>query len=166
MPISLFPNNPPGMETLYEFSLTLTNFFGGTSSSFVQLIQSSNRNIPSVVILGPSFIKIRVDEFLSVIASGSISSCATSSLLTYSFELFKNNVYDPNLQSESKDTRRFVLSPWKLTIDETYQIQVTATSVTGDTSQVINQVYVMHGNVKAFISGALSRQVRIDNELV
>ena len=166
VPISLFPPNPPGMETLYEFSLTLTNFLGGSSSSFVPLIQSSNPNIPNVVILGPSFFQIRVDEYLNIVALGSVSSCATSSLLTYSFKVFKSSIYDPNLQSESKDTRRFVLSPWKLTIDETYQIQVTATSVTGDTSQFISQVYIMRGNVKAVISGALSRQVRIDSELV
>ena len=119
-----------------------------------------------MVILGPSFFKIRVDDYLNVLASGSVSSCATSSLLTYSFKVYKNNIYDPNLQSESKDTRRFVLSPWKLVIDETYQIQAIATSVTGDTSQFISQVFIMHGNVKAFISGALSRQVRIDSELV
>jgi len=116
--------------------------------------------------MGPSFFQIRVDETLNVLALGSVSSCASSSLLTYSYMIYRSNIYEPNLQSESKDTRRFTLSSWKLTIGETYQIQVTATAVTGDTSQFISQVYVMHGNVEAVISGALNRLVAIDRELV
>jgi len=116
--------------------------------------------------MGPSFFQIRVDETLDVLALGSVSSCASSSLLTYSYMVYRSNIYEPNLQSESKDTRRLTLSSWKLTIGETYQIQVTATAVTGDSSQFISQIYVMHGNVEAVISGALNRLVAIDRELV
>ena len=166
VPISLFPSNPSGLENKYEFSLTLANFLGGESTSFVPLIQSLSQNIPNVFILGPSSFDIRVDESLLVIASGSVSGCSVSSILTFAYKLYRNNIYEPDIVSRSKNPRHFLLRPYELLAGETYQIQVTVTSETKDTAQYIAQVYILPGAVEAFISGALKRLVPIDRELV
>ena len=139
---------------------------GGESTSFVPLIQSSSQDIPSVFILGPSAFDIRVDEKLIVIASGSVSGCSVSSILTFAFKLYRNNIYEPDIVSRSKNPRHFLLEPYELLAGETYQIQVTATSETEDTAQYIAQVYVLPSSVEAIISGALTRLVPIDRETV
>ena len=162
----MFPSNPSGLENKYEFSLTLTNFFGGESTSFVPLTQSSSQDIPNVFILGPSAFDIRVDEKLFVIASGSVSGCSVSSILTFAFKLYRNNIYEPDIVSRSKNPRHFLLRPYELLAGETYQIQVTVTSETKDTAQYTAQVYILPGAVEAIISGSLKRLVPIDRETV
>ena len=137
---------------------------GGESTSFVPLIQSSSQDIPNVFILGPSSFDIRVDERLLVIASGSVSGCSVSSILTFAFKLYRNNIYEPDIVSRSKNPRHFMLEPYELLAGGTYQIQVTVTSETKDTAQYTAQVYVLPGSVEAIISGALTRLVPIDRE--
>ena len=107
----------------YVFTLSVENFLGRTSSSSVAVLVTT-KFLPIVHILGPNFITTRRYTALSIQAIGSVPQCIANQNLSYSWRVYKDYVYQPNLVSSSKDPRKLTLAAYSLISGATYQVEV------------------------------------------
>lgn len=152
----------------YSFTLTLTNFFGASSSATSIVDVTANNAIPVLQILGSSSISMTAKDTLSIYSNAQYSSCqsASSSLkLNYKW-IIQNSAGVLSVSSTSKDPTVFSLASYSLTSGQVYTVTVNATvlqnSVTVATTQASATVTVTQGQVVAVISGGTVRQLASD----
>ena len=90
--------------TTYTFGLKLTNFLGVSSVRSVKVFKSRDGNIPTVAIVGSSYVVTTPDVPFSMVAQGLVSKCASSPYLFYSWKVFSNNLLT-SMVTQSKDPR-------------------------------------------------------------
>ena len=147
----------------YVFTLSVENFLGRTSSSSVAVLVTT-KFLPIVHILGPNFITTRRYTALSIQAIGSVPQCIANQNLSYSWRVYKDYVYQPNLVSSSKDPRKLTLAAYSLISGATYQVEVIAQlpEDSAATGRAMATVYVDSGEIFALIQGGYSRTVSQD----
>ena len=149
----------------YQVTLLLTNWFGASRVLSLDFTVSSTTDTPSVNILGERSRTIRVHQRLELSAEGSVSGCASSNTLTYSWEIYRNFLLR-SLTSESKDPRKLVISAYNLKSGVTYQCKVSVKSESGSSSFAVVDVYVEPGPIRMEVSGGYVRMHAIDKPLL
>eukprot|EP01034_Spumella_vulgaris_P023295 gene23295-29507_t len=159
---------PPSMlaDTRYSISLTLANFMGLSSSTTVQVAVSFNPNFPTLSILGSTIVSIKPSAVLNIYASASLSSCALTKSVTYSWQLKLNNVVQTAIVSTSKDSKTYQLNGYSLTSQNVYEAVVTATvpavgSYAAASASASVTIQVTKGNVVGVVIGGYTRSLAI-----
>ena len=149
----------------YTFILTLTNFFGATGSQSFNLDITTASKAVSVTIIGPAYLATYAYSNLTILAAGSISSCAKKdAAMTYRWSVQEGSLRT-SLTSTSADPLRFSLPAYSLIPDKTYTFTVTAREGKMSSSASVT-VYVSHGPVSAIIAGGASRTNPVDSPLL
>ena len=149
----------------YTFTLRLTNFLGLSASKSISVVVSSDPNVPSLAIIGPSYRTIVTASALSILSAATLSSCASQSnsvVYSWSVQLAGASV---SIVSASLDPSRFSISSYVLAVDRTYVITITASAGSSTTSASVT-VYVALGTVTAAVVGGYLRSTPVDKVLV
>ena len=149
----------------YQVTLYLTNWFGASRLLGAVVTVSSSTDTPVVNILGASSRIIRVYDRLELSATGSVSGCASSNTLIYSWEVYRNYVLRP-ITSDSKDPRKLVVKEYDLKSGVVYQCKVTAKTASSSSSFAVVDVYVEPGPIQMEVSGGYVRMQAIDKPLL
>ena len=153
-----------GMD--YTFTLTLTNFLGITTTASTVVTRSNSANIPNVVILGDPMVKVTAGSVVSLSALGTVSSCAESQTLTYSWEVFCETKKKGNLTSTDPDPRKFRLKAYSLEVGKQYIVRVTATASTKDFARDEITISVIPDDLKAVLNVPGYIQLGLGDSLV
>ena len=154
-------------KATYTITLALTNFLGLSSSKTLVVVQSADRDLPSVSIIGPLFQNILASQPLSILSAASISACSSKGALAsvkYAWTVRSNNV-DLALKTTSLDPSKFTLPAYALAFDKTYVITITASSSTSS-SFASTTVYVASGAIIAAVVGGYTRSSPLNKDLV
>ena len=154
-------------RTTLFFSLSLTNFLGLTSVSTIatRVEVTGDSNQPALSVLGPTYLTVQLSSTISIQSIATLPICATDKAkVLYVWTVFLGGV-DTGLTTTSQDSSKFLLPPYKLIVDKTYTVTVTATHGTSVTSTSVT-VYVAHGNVDVIVLGGYSRASTITESLV
>lgn len=149
-------------STSYRFSLSVANFLDigsvdyTTASVDVTVIDAASSTTPSVNFDGPFVRTVRAFDDFSVGAIATLPSCLESSAIVYTWKVYKENRYAPEISSLSSDSRKMTLDPYTLEADSTYYFYVTATVDNGGKGFALLTVYVEPGSIYVSISGASS----------
>jgi hypothetical protein len=144
----------------YFISLSLQNWLGGASFSQVTVKVVDETNIPQATILGSNFLVIKAVDEVSVRGTGSLPSCASSSIfLSYNWTVSLNG-QTLGVTSTSISPKRLRLPSYTLLVGKTYtaQLAVTATSpnyvtTSNSTSTASITIFVDTGPVIAQVAG-------------
>ena len=146
----------------YTFSLRLTNFFGQRSTAQVKVTVSASLGIPGLTIAGGSSVSRFRRQAISVFAIGTAPKCGSdvSSLLSFTWRLYKGVTYLPSITSTSLDQRYFKLDPYTLDRLTAYNLVASVTlgagsAATTTTSSIALQIG--SSGVQATIEGGASR---------
>ena len=170
----------------YSIRLQLTNFLSASAVGLLSVTVTTSTSAPLVSIAGNNVLSMKRWQATSVFALASLPVCAqfSSQALQYSWKVFEDIVYVPELsQTESLDQRFFKLSPYRLKRNVQYSLQVTVTSqllnvpeVSGgvavfaqqntESSTALISVVVGQSGVVALIAGGSSRTVSLTVSLV
>lgn len=152
----------PGVT--YQFSLTVKNFLGLTSTKAVtKVFVDFSSSVPLVSIPGPSVLQRYRWQSLNLFASAILPSCQSQSAisqqpLTYTWRMYKGVTYDSSLVSTSLDPRVFSIPAYSLNNNTQYAVKVTvSTGFSSATAQVIVQIGA--SGVVASISGGQLRTI-------
>ena len=149
----------------YTISLSLTNFLGLTASKTVVVVASSDRNMPILALLGPSYRSILASDQLRIVSTVSLTQCTPKdTVVEYKWAVTVNGKAT-NIENRSKNPSQFFTPSYTLAVDGEYSITVTARAGSSSTSATAI-VYVAHGPIKAVIVGGTTRCVPIDKILV
>jgi REJ domain len=148
----------------YTITLTLTNYLGLKSSSAVDIDVIIDFTKPSVHLLGASYQTTLASSSLSLHSAASMSGCASTTALKYSWAVLLNGV-STGFSSVSPDPTTFSLLPYSFTADQTYSVTLTASAGTSSSSATVS-MYVPHGDVRAAVLGGDTRSVPIDSDLL
>ena len=154
-------------KAIYSITLVLTNFLGLSSSKSLIVVQTADRDIPSLSIIGPLYQTIVASQPLSILSAASISACsstAAASAVKYTWSVRSSGV-DLSLKSTSVDPSKFSLPAYALSFDKTYVITVTASSRTSSSSTSAT-VYVASGAIIAAVVGGYTRSSPLNRELI
>lgn len=149
---------------VYTVSLTLTNYLGLRSSSTIDIDVISDLMKPSVHLIGGKYQTILASLPLSIRSDASVSGCATSMTLKYSWTVQLNGV-STGLSSVSPDPTTFSLPSYTLSAEKTYSVMLTVAAGTSSSSATVN-IYIPHGLVTAAVLGGDTRSVSIDSDLL
>ena len=116
---------------------------------------SNISDVPSVSISGPASLTSFAPQSFSLSAFGSVSSCASSKYLSYSWSVYQNLVYNSSLVSISKNPSQLLLNKYTLVPGNTYLKVVTVTTPSGYTASASVNVFVAHDVLVAKIAGGL-----------
>ena len=157
--------------TSYTIGLQLQNFLQQTSLKTVTVEKSKEGNIPTVNIIGPSYVITTAGAVFYMTAQGTVSSCATSQFLSYSWRVFKNNLLDNKLVTTSKDPKKLVLPAYSLEAGQTYQMFVAVQTAPDEFGKVssastFSTVYVARSTVTAKIAGGYTRLIPVGSPLL
>jgi hypothetical protein len=114
-------------QATYTLTLTLTNFLGLRSFRAIVVNIIGDRNIPTLAVIGPSYIQITASKVLNILSSVQLSSCstATGGKVKYTWSVINiNSGFDSALASTNLDRRRFTLLAYSLLVDNTYLITI------------------------------------------
>jgi hypothetical protein len=148
----------------YTITLTLTNYLGLKSSSTVDIDVIIDLTKPSLHLMGGSYQTALASSSLSLHSAASMSGCASTTALKYSWAVELNGI-STGFSSVSSDPTVFSLLPYTLTADKTYSVKLTASAGTSSSSATVN-MYVPHGEVTAAVLGGDTRSVSIDSDLL
>jgi hypothetical protein len=156
----------------YSLTLTLTNWFGLSSSVAAAFLVDGNMFVPKLTIAGASIRTIKANQVLTFYSKASFSSCTSSvknTKLLYSWTLLLEgqSIY---FTSTSKDPSVLSLPAYSLSASMIYFILVNATvmqsNIVKAQSSARVQVTVSSGSLVAQISGSSTRQVALDSTAV
>ena len=142
-------------------TLLLENFLGVSATTTCAINILSSTSIPQVQIMGSSKVSMYRKDVLRLFASAAGSPCGNSSSLAllYSWKVYKDANYLPNVVSTSLNDRVFLIPAYSLDALTRYFVYVTVTTVTGASNSDSVQVYVGRAGVQAVISGGSQRKV-------
>lgn len=150
-------------NTMYTFSLSVTNFMRKTAISSIS-VSVGTRGTPTVNIFGPQVVTIFRPNKLDLTGSLQIPSCATnSSSVIYSWKVFDRFNYDPNLKSISSNPSTFVLPAFTLNTGSTYTVVLTGSYLDSglyESASTRVTLNVGESGVIAQISGGSERVVQ------
>ena len=152
--------------TTYTFTLSLSNWLGGTGAQSASVTKSNSGDVPTASILGPLSLTVFVSDTLAITAQGQPSSCSLSTALTYSWKVYKEYVLDLSLQSSSADPRKLKLNPYSLLPGTTYQCQASVVSDSGGVATVMAQVYVAPREIAVLVAGGYVRSSPVNRPLL
>lgn len=145
----------------YTITLQLTNIFNQTNRATVIVSVLTASNIPSVRINGPISMDLFRANPISLVASAFVTSCngkGNNNTVTLTWNVFKDNIYLPQVVSESNDPKIFKLSAYALNASSDYVIQVLARSTSKATSTASVRVNMGINQVFALISGGSNQR--------
>ena len=149
----------------YTITLSLTNFLGLTASKTVVVVASSDRNLPILAILGPSYRSITASDPLRVVSTASLTSCAPKhTVVEYKWAVTLDGK-TTTIENRSQNPSNFFIPAYSLQVDGEYSITVTVFAGSSSISATAI-VYVAHGPIKSVIVGGTTRCVPIDKILV
>ena len=150
----------------YTITLSLTNFFNRTSSASITVAITSDHNVPSLSIIGPSYTTMVASSPLTILSIAALSSCADSGLkVAFAWAVtIGSPPVSTTIKSSSLDQSQFFLAPYKLAVNMTYTMTVTASTGTSSVS-ASTIVYVAQGVVTAAIVGGYVRSVPVNEAL-
>ena len=161
-PITILAQNLT--KASYTITLSLTNFLRLTSFSTVTVTVKTDKNIPLLSIIGPSYRTVVASSPLTILSAVTISKCVQP-VDTVNFTwTIKNGNANTNINSLSSDPSIFAIPSYKLVVNNIYTITVTASTSTS-TVNVSTIVYVAHGVVTAFIVGGTYRSAPVNSVL-
>ena len=151
----------------YTITLRLINFLGLSSSSTRIVLVSADSSIPSLTIIGPSYLSLRASSPLTILSVATQSSCLSKTTdVTYLWTVQTGYPLTPvGKISVSRDPSRFSLPAYNLTVDATYIVTITASVGKSSTSASVT-VYVGRGIVTAAVLGGYIRSVPVDQILI
>jgi hypothetical protein len=151
----------------YLFTVLMCNFLGGCSSSTKKVIVL-NSVTPTITIYGGSNREVYRNSKLIINSLGTVSNCEgriTSNDLMYSWEISLNGIEMNNLSSESRNPSKFMLSPYILLPDKSYEIKCIVTSLTSyQSSNSIIMVKVILSDLYAIIKGGDIQSIKLNSE--
>jgi hypothetical protein len=115
----------------YTLSLTVTNFFGQSSSASATFTVDGNPNLPIISILGPATVKTVPGDVLTLYTSTARSTCyVPASQISYAWTVRKGGSDGTvvNKPSISTSPTKFILAPYSLEIESVYTIEFTASA--------------------------------------
>jgi hypothetical protein len=101
-----------------------------------------------------------------VTAQGSVSSCASSSALYYSWKFFDNLIFAPSIVSASADNRKLLLPGYTLQAGHTYQCRVTVQTDSGSSASATLSVFVQAQGIATVVAGGYTRSAPVDSILL
>ena len=149
----------------YTITLSLTNFLGLTASKTVIVVASSDRNMPILALLGPSYRSILASDPLRIVSTVSLTQCTPKDTVVEYKWVVTVNGEATSIDNRSKNPSQFFTPSYTLAVDGEYSITVIARAGSSSTSATAT-VYVAHGPIKAVIVGGTTRCVPIDKILV
>ena len=161
-------------KATYYFSLNLTNFLGqsSTSKTITKVTVTDDRESPALSVLGQSHLQVLMSSAISIQSVATLPACASEqSNLVYTWTVFSVKGKQQNitgLRTMSRDSSRFFLPPYQLTVDNSYLViikVVHGSSSSGSYSSSNVTIYVAHGNVNAAVLGGYTRASPINEEL-
>ena len=108
---------------------------------------------------------------LTLIGSGQLSVCASSSILNYTWSISNSSGYSFALKSASRDPKTYLVAPYSFHAGSSYIATLTVTSLNAhniilSSGFATADFYIAHGVVIAAIRGGYSRQVSLDQVLL
>lgn len=166
--IITLPSSILGAET-YTVSLVLTNFLGYSSTGVGVIAISGDINLPVLTVPGGTTASFYAYQTVSVSCVASVSSCATTSNISYASAIYLNNVKQ-SFVSSAIDPRTFKLSPYTLTAGNTYRLQFNASSSATTSLSAVASVSVLvtinRGLVVSSVQGGYSRKAPVDKSIL
>jgi hypothetical protein len=155
-------------KATYSLTLALTNFLGLTSFTSLEVNVASDPNIPTLNVIGPSYLQITAATALNVQSTAKFSTCASSTTkIIYTWRLLNLETGNsPALVSSSLDTSKYSLPTYSLTVGSTYALVVSATVGTSSTSATPVTIFISPGLVTAAVIGGYIRSTPIDQNFV
>ena len=161
----------------YSFTVTLTNFLGGSTAQSSSVTVSGDRNQPAVSILGSGYQTMVSSASLKLVGTATLSSCAAaSSTLSYTWSIYNaTGRVTPisTIRSISSDPTRYTLSPYTLSVGNTYIVTLQVQSLMGSkvlaAATTSTSVFIASGVITAVVkgsSGSATRQVSASSTLV
>ena len=151
--------------TSYTITLTLKNFLGLTSSAAVIVKVKTDKNLPLLSIIGPSYRTIVASSPLTILSVATLSSCASSAPASFAWTVKEGNrTAITDIKSVSLDPSIFAIPSYRLVVNNNYTITITASTNTSKVSASAI-VYVAHGVVTAVIVGGTYRSAPVDRVL-
>ncbi len=154
------------VDSSYEITLKLTNFFGQTSFSKVSVLVGNGIGevLPQIRLFGAD-IQFSRWKPLSLFATASFPTCVqnTSTLpLYYSWKVYEGLQYLPAIQSTSVAQRYFKLNAYTLEASRTYTISVEVSFAPGGIASkslgyASGKIQVGQSGVSAIIAGGATR---------
>ena len=149
-------------HSTYKFTLTVANFLQSddseefSSSVDAVITDPASSTTPFVYFDGLFYRTVRAFDDFSVVASSVLPSCVSSSVVTYSWKVYKGTTYAPQIKSLSSDARKMKLNAYTLKAGHTYTFLVKAIVDNGGVGSAILTVFVEPGSVYVTIAGASS----------
>jgi hypothetical protein len=152
--------------TTYTYTLNVTNYLGGSTVSAAEITISASAYVPLVTILAGVQTSVRVNDDLSILGLGSVAECAGQVPISFSWKVYtERGALLPGVISESRDTRKLLLSAYTLNVGNTYVAVLNATvsesfgTVSSTASVTID---VTDGDVVAIVLGGSTRRFPVD----
>lgn len=151
----------------YTFVLTVKNYLGQRGTVIATFTYGTNINSPSLRIVGDSSTTIKSSEVLTIYTSAKVSSCATSNVIIYDFQVLLNGVVDESIVFTSNDPQVLIVPAFSFVPSNVYSVVVTATVPSTTTTEVAVSsaratVSIAKGDVHATISGGSYRSIPVD----
>jgi hypothetical protein len=126
----LIPNRLLSPGYAYSLEVKLCNFLNSCGSTVKSFVMSSSPGVPVVFLNSQNKMSIFRNATLFISGDGYTSNCEGSksrSYLSYSWTLFENGVLQssPELQSESVNSREFMLPSYRLVVGSLYSVKLT-----------------------------------------
>ena len=157
-------------STTYYVQLQLTNFFGLSQVSGVTvMVKLTGGFVPSVSILGPSFLTVYPSADLTLTSLATVPNCLSGVAVSYSWSVQNDSSFSVRsfVGVSTKLPRVLSISPYSLSYGHSYVYTVTAaipgSTVTGSASV---RVYVSRDSVVASIAGGSNRVVSANTPLI
>ena len=151
----------------YSISLTVTNYFGKSSSATALTTKNANPNQPMLTVLGSSYLVIKPNQPTTIRSSTRFATCAEYVIISYSWSVRLNGVVVP-IANPGNDPTALLLVANTLTAGNVYDITVSAAvpATSRFPSAVASasiQLEVKSGSVLAQVYGGVTRRVFIEN---
>jgi hypothetical protein len=128
---------------------------------------ASDPNLPTLTVIGSSYLQITASTPLNVLSAVTLSSCATAlstSKVVYRWSIknSKNPSFTIGLVSTSRQDSKYALPAYSLQVGETYTLTITASLGTSSTSASPITIFISQGLVTAAVVGGYVRSTPID----
>ena len=153
----------------YIFSVYLCNFLSICNQAS-QVVVAVESVIPIVYLPGQPIRTTRRNSLVTIASAASVSLCSgdnsKSISLQYSWAISQNGIPLLSMSSVSNDPSKLILSPYILTANTYYTVQVTVT-IKGSlkTAAASCVLFVSVGKVVSVVSGGQSRNVKVQSSM-
>ena len=153
----------------YTISLMLRNVFGKSGLATSEIIVSSNRNIPNVLITGSSGLTVYPSSALKLYSSVSTSACSTANVFKYKWSVFYNGK-TLGVTTTDKDPSILSLPAYTFLANRMYSITLMVIALTTGSNATspsvgyaATSIIIKSGPVIATVSGGYNRFVDISS---